>query len=534
MHDAIRALKNNLAMVAAYVVSAVLGGIVVWKAGHRGFFFYDQSGVFDGAWRLVQGQVIYRDFFVPYGPTIFFIQWLFFRIAGVDLSSMVLSAAVVNSLAVVIVIWLIRRLLPDPDQRPTAVAGGLLTAVWFQAPTGTLWFEQVAFLFNLISLALVLKATQGNRTSTYLRITAGWCLVISILSKQSAGIVFLPVPLVAVVIEVLPDWRKALSACSQIVVGMALASAAFVAWLWLFSSPTGFWQSVIVMSRALGGARVSLIGTTTNLLWLKTTWRLVWWPLALFGATVVLRGPLSIPNGKQISWLILSYTFLQNLFASITFNELQNEVGYLGLINALAFGLFYEVFWKKKLAGKHWVAYWVTAPFMAVMGFYIFLGWAYSNQRIVLEFSWDTRFSDPVHVRGASRLRWGEPTLIDKINLTRKDFEDVNAWLDKTDGNFYVFPDSTLLYGLHHRVSPQPWVYFMPDQSFLKSDIAHVDETILKSLQKNNVTIVVLEKRSWALTRRYLDQMPKLQGWIDENFQKTTEFGLYEIWTRGV
>jgi hypothetical protein len=74
----------------------------------------------------------------------------------------------------------------------------------------------------------------------------------------------------------------------------------------------------------------------------------------------------------------------------------------------------------------------------------------------------------------------------------------------------------------------------MPDQSFLKSDIAHVDETILKSLQKNNVTIVVLEKRSWALTRRYLDQMPRLQGWIDENFQKTTEFGLYEIWTRRV
>src|SRR5690349_21181100 len=38
----------------------------VWEVGHRGLFMLDQSIVFDGAWRMVQGQVPYRDFVMPF------------------------------------------------------------------------------------------------------------------------------------------------------------------------------------------------------------------------------------------------------------------------------------------------------------------------------------------------------------------------------------------------------------------------------------------------------------------------------------
>src|ERR1700732_4587120 len=120
----------------AYLSTAILGGIVVWVVGHRGIYLDDQSGVFDAAWRMVQGQVLYRDFYAPYGPIVFWIQSMFFRLAGVDYSSMVLSAAAINSIAILCVIWVIRRLLPNPLHRPTAIVAGLLTAVWFQAPSG--------------------------------------------------------------------------------------------------------------------------------------------------------------------------------------------------------------------------------------------------------------------------------------------------------------------------------------------------------------------------------------------------------------
>src|SRR5262249_50049492 len=155
MNHTVRA--TQVLWICAYAVITLLGGEVVWIVGHRGLFLCDQSAMFDGAWRLMQGQVIYRDFYTTFGPVAFVIQWLFFRIWGVDFSSMVLSAAILNSLAVVCVMRIIRRLLPDSQFRLAAIAGGILTALWFQGPFGTLWFEQTSFFFNLIALMLLVE-----------------------------------------------------------------------------------------------------------------------------------------------------------------------------------------------------------------------------------------------------------------------------------------------------------------------------------------------------------------------------------------
>src|SRR5690349_6323598 len=56
-----RILKTKL-WILAYAFVTCVAAIVVWIVGHRGIFFYDQSGIFDGGWRLLQGQIIYRDF----------------------------------------------------------------------------------------------------------------------------------------------------------------------------------------------------------------------------------------------------------------------------------------------------------------------------------------------------------------------------------------------------------------------------------------------------------------------------------------
>ena len=81
--DSLQRIGLNL-WVSAYALTAIIGALVVWNVGHRGIYLYDQSAVFDGAWRILQGQVLYRDFFTPYGPIVFFIQSLFFRLFGVD------------------------------------------------------------------------------------------------------------------------------------------------------------------------------------------------------------------------------------------------------------------------------------------------------------------------------------------------------------------------------------------------------------------------------------------------------------------
>ena len=76
----------------------VFAAVFVWFAGHRGVFLLDQSIMFDGALRVYQGQVQYRDFVSTFPPLTFGIQALFFRLMGVDFSAMVLAAAVSNAI----------------------------------------------------------------------------------------------------------------------------------------------------------------------------------------------------------------------------------------------------------------------------------------------------------------------------------------------------------------------------------------------------------------------------------------------------
>jgi hypothetical protein len=161
-------------------------------------------------------------------------------------------------------------------------------------------------------------------------------------------------------------------------------------------------------------------------------------------------------------------------------------------------------------------------------------GLVHSWNRAVQQFGAGTTFDQPVNVTGMAGLKWGEPTIMNPFSrqrLERSDFEELNGWLSRTGRNFFVFPDATILYGLHRRVSPQPWLYFSPGHSFLVSEFPHVDATVIDSLQRNHVEIIVLEKASWLGNEKLLAAMPRLHRWIEADFQKFRTFGIFEVWT---
>jgi hypothetical protein len=70
--------------------------------GGRGFMPLDQSVVFDGAWRMVSGQVPFRDFAVPNGIVPSMMQVPFFRVFGVTWFAYCLHASVINGLFCVV------------------------------------------------------------------------------------------------------------------------------------------------------------------------------------------------------------------------------------------------------------------------------------------------------------------------------------------------------------------------------------------------------------------------------------------------
>ena len=158
--------------------------------------------------------------------------------------------------------------------------------------------------------------------------------------------------------------------------------------------------------------------------------------------------------------------------------------------------------------------------------------WRIDAERIVQQFDASTTFAEPLHVKGASRVLWGEPTFLnDTARVTRRDFDDLNAWVGQCRCSFFVFSNSTLLYGLQHRISPQPWVLLTPDHSFLSAEFDRVSSVIVDSLRRNQVTAVVLEGPLFERDPILL-KMASLHDWIQRDFRMEQQFGGYQVWVR--
>jgi hypothetical protein len=168
----------------------------------------------------------------------------------------------------------------------------------------------------------------------------------------------------------------------------------------------------------------------------------------------------------------------------------------------------------------------VFLPILAIDGLRV------DFRRTVQQFSARTRFTDRLAVARASRLIWGEPTVVESDRLNRSDFEELVRFLVHKNANFFVFPDGSILYGLVGRVPPQPVLYFWPDHSYRAIDIPRIDSAMLRQLKSNGVRIFVREKMAWRHRQDELERFPQTWSWIRSSFRPVREFGLFEVWER--
>jgi len=565
--------KMRVWWLLANCAVAVIGFLLVWYCGHRGLFLDDQSMVFDGAWRILQGQVPYRDVLYPFGPVTFVIQALFFKVFGVNFSATVLSAAVLNAVAGLLVMRIVSRLLPDA--KAIAFLAGVATICWFQAPFGTLWFEQTAFFFGLAALFVAVEAEFFTGSRVYwLHACAGLLMALSVLSKQNAGVLFIPaVAGVAVFPYLHPRaLRSALLRLASQLGGLSIGSAAFLVWLWLYSEPRQFFHYSIEVTRRLADQRapenptVFITGFFTFGAY-PLSMKLSALFLALIGLGALLAGVLRWPQSPEQSksyalagWITLSCLAFQELFIFSTVNEAENGLPFIGLASGLSLGVLAGVLGRK---GAHFSLSSGTQHLQGVLSGrlcrllfvaisvlvwvpMILQGARVSWKRFVQEFTLQSRFTGTLDIEGLRRVRWADSSYAGRQALMepgrsapagewwlrRSDFEGVNDWLTHHRGNFFVFGDATMLYGLHHSISPQPWLYFLADHSYLREDVAGVDEIVTASLGRKSIRTVIIEKVSWAggQDAEWLTHMPRLKAWIEDNFVKEKEYGIYEVW----
>ena len=535
----------------AFLLSSALVIIVCvafnWMTGHRGAFLNDQSLIWDGAWRILQGQVPYRDFWMPFGPVTFAIQAVFFRVMGVTWAATVASACLSTALATTISIRLARLLLPEAP-RPFALLSGLSVGLLFQAIFGTLWMEQTAFLFGLASLWLILESPKRRA----LLGISGICLVLSVLSKQNAGGLMTLYAAGLIVILYLPSPRRIMASLLWCGTGFLLGVCVFLLWLFTWSDPAQFLNLYFKSASGIGQSRMSL-----DLIWAILSFEaagnigqlanLLCQPIGLAALVIGLsdasrRGRFFVfaPAG----YLCAGLPVVQVVFQVTTRNEEENVLFLSALAVSLAVSLALLIVRNfdvipvaavtpaLRLPSRRVVALVCAGSLCLFQLGFLFHGTRVAWRRLVQEFEPGAVFSVRMRDPGLNGLLCGSPGIFAQtVELKCEDFEAVTAYLKQKPGNFYIFGDAVLLYGLLQRPSPQPVLHFMRTYEFLSSQLPGVDQAMVHALRKNGVTTIVNETSRWYFTDP-VQTFPALWRYMQEDFTITARFGIYEVWEK--
>jgi len=148
------------------------------------WFFRDFSIIFDGGLRVWYGQVPYRDFFIPTGPMIYYLQGLFNFILEPGRIALLLHASVINTLALILFFRHSRKYV-----NVILCAGfTILLHFFYHARLVNPWYDQTALLFYFAAQVVAFPYFDKPRPISIKTLTliSFFCLL-SIFSKQDIG-----------------------------------------------------------------------------------------------------------------------------------------------------------------------------------------------------------------------------------------------------------------------------------------------------------------------------------------------------------
>lgn len=179
--------------------------------------------LFDGAWKLISGQIPFVDFYVYAAPVIG-LQALFMLVFGETGMSGVLHASAANALFALLVFGVLRRL---GLSAVVAAVYGLATAVTFYPSIGLPQPNQHSYIFAIAAIWMQLMAATGStRNPGALYALASFSAAVAFLCKPVPAGYYLPLFLFLWL--VLPR-NRLLAAAAGAAAGLTIAAALFMA-----------------------------------------------------------------------------------------------------------------------------------------------------------------------------------------------------------------------------------------------------------------------------------------------------------------
>jgi hypothetical protein len=511
-------------------------------AGMRGFFPFDQSIVFDGSYRVLTGQVPYRDFLLPFGPVTFWLHAFFFKVFGTTWQAYVLGACIINSIAALVAMLTVRELFPRLRLLP--LVAGVVTAVWFYPPFGTPWVDQTAFFFAFLAVWGAVKGLVAGRGSAWRPwglAAAGCFSVLAFLSKQNVGSFMAPLfPLLALGAAE-GSGRRLLENLALLALGAGATAGAFVLWLVLGSDPGSFVRYVFDLPADLGRQRLSgflqtwfgvvrpFFGGRGPTLMMAAAWGslLVGAAALIWSATRAGRG---LPSRRhRLAALVCVYIVaFQHLFINTTLNQPENGLAFSGIAVAIAVGLLLSLTGLGRGKAKVLVA----AALVIFLFFTSRAGYRIAMARDVHEIFRGSEFGESLPIRKLEGLHWAEPMRIRGLTVPPAHMVTLYEYLERSGKNFFVFPDFTILYGLLDVPSPQPLLWFHEGVTYSRGANGDLDRRIVADLRRNRVGIFIREQAAWFDTGQRLDDFPRLKTYLRTEFRKVGEIGMFSIYEK--
>lgn len=540
---------------AAIALTAFTAGGLGLKYARMGFMPLDQSIGFDGGWRILNGEIPLRDYLAPNGFPMHALQALFFAVLGTTWFAYCAHAAALNALAAVLALRLLRRF---EVSRWSAVWLALYTSVLFTPPFGPPYMDTHAFCFSLAALVAALAASSDS--SDGVRRRAAWAvgplLALAYLSKQIPSLFFLPVCLGACAFArdaKLATLRRMLLSLGATALTLVLGALAFgvdfgLVDVYVRQLPTeegarrlGYVPGLSSVLRRFEETRVQLD------LWSITAVHLVGLP-ALAAGLVFVRRAFRDPNWrwrKALGAGVLAEFLLLACLGFIALTSNDKEIGAPLVFAALGLAAASVVFAARALQLE------IDGLARAVLFATLLLGARdarafdrrVNDTRLVddLVFDADLAAASAEQLPAAlSYLRWSVPKLVE---YTPGDLRELVRYLEGREGSFFLVGDASPLYGLAHKPSVFPALWFHPGLTFPLPDdprFADFEARLLERCERFGVRTIVLEPRVWVGYRApegqkpaarlvTLETFPRVAAWVNERRESERSIGAFRV-----
>lgn len=456
------------------------GLLVCLRYGRIGYMPLDQSIVFDGGWRLLSGQVPFRDFNAPNCLLPMYIQAVFFKIFGVNWLAYCLHSAIFNGLFCLVSFGILRL---AGGGRGLSAFYAALSALVFYPPMGVPFMDQHSFFFSFLALFLVLKASQADTMALQTRywILVPPVVVLAFLSKQIPAVFGAALTGLLLLITTSRRHRSrmiltffaSLSITLFLFVGIAALGPADLGQmkLSLLERPSQVgWERIESSLRRYPPWRL-LLGLLHPLPPLALKLRL--FHLAGIGAVALLPPLLFLRRLRKtglVNYIVLSLGLaaISNLFILLTLNQAENGMPFifvsLGAVHITTLGVIRSFVGPEKTA--RYAAFILSGLFVvpSLLDAHQFHDQV-NRRRSILEMYLDPQplhwekmppglgFMD-FHLTPEYRSIYGRLALIDAV-----------AYLREERANFFLIGDTSILYGLTRRPSLNPCLWFHPGYS---------------------------------------------------------------------